>query len=630
VVAYASEPRSCRDPRDKDRGAMWALAQQMFEQFNPTLVLIDGNSRLGDIRSDFVELEGFRQKQGNSGPKLRDVACERHLCIVNALARQTRHAPGPCLVKLEGPSSAKAPKCEYQYTWKPHNGMPHRIDYILMREHLFQWIANFRTDRSFDGTGKRKVAGGQSRAMLYAEKMKGADKRKACHRDLDAMPLPPWSLDVNMHCDCIRARVQDCLQDHFGQDHFTPKMHAMVRDASVCGNYDAIWLPYLLQLKMARGTLDTAGVVVSSQMLFLDGAPAFFNRFATKAEGQEMSILADQLMRTKNDDDPTEQSRIAKRILTIWGRPGKWSSIYPERGDTDGAIITPDQHLCKARLHYFASVEQARAIDPRAHVERYNFTAYGSQPLSEAPSRLSWSRQGLARSFQKGARGKVGAAVELHRAGSSRLFTTYRSILLNSIVAQHHRAFLRSVVIDVHLDLLKHAQCEGISKRSTAMATCTLKASPQSCKLNNMASILPMIDLKAAVCTVARQHIVRGPTDQEDITDIYQKPDIRHWTEPAAQELLARPGLLRSRAWPSATGDIASSLALLINKYGFSLDFDETNFPIGFFGPRARKAKFGIAQTSPAHARHEGLSLDLQIVGSAVNLGAAIDSQRSE
>eukprot|EP00959_Pyramimonas_sp_CCMP1952_P158665 3318718-Pyramimonas_sp.AAC.1 len=77
-----------------------------------------------------------------------------------------------------------------------------------------------------------------------------------------------------------------------------------------------------------------------------------------------MEELANQLRRTKNDNDPAEHWKIAKRILVLGGRPIKRSAIYPERDDTEGNVITTDQQLCEESLDYFAGAEQARVQPP--------------------------------------------------------------------------------------------------------------------------------------------------------------------------------------------------------------------------------------------------------------------------
>eukprot|EP00959_Pyramimonas_sp_CCMP1952_P390449 8181805-Pyramimonas_sp.AAC.1 len=82
-----------------------------------------------------------------------------------------------------------------------------------------------------------------------------------------------------------------------------------------------------------------------------------------------------QLMRTKNDSDPTEHWKVAECILIVGGGPSKCAAIYLGREDTEGSIINAEQHLCEERLAYFASVEQARAQPPEDLTKRYTNAA---------------------------------------------------------------------------------------------------------------------------------------------------------------------------------------------------------------------------------------------------------------
>eukprot|EP00959_Pyramimonas_sp_CCMP1952_P234033 4890617-Pyramimonas_sp.AAC.1 len=58
-----------------------------------------------------------------------------------------------------------------------------------------------------------------------------------------------------------------------------------------------------------------------------------------------MGDLANQLMRTKSDNDPTEHWKIAKDILIVGRRQSKWAAICPAREDTEGNITNAEQQL---------------------------------------------------------------------------------------------------------------------------------------------------------------------------------------------------------------------------------------------------------------------------------------------
>eukprot|EP00959_Pyramimonas_sp_CCMP1952_P004897 102866-Pyramimonas_sp.AAC.1 len=112
---------------------------------------------------------------------------------------------------------------------------------------------------------------------------------------------------------------------------------------------------------------------------------------------------------------------------------------------------------------------------------------------------------------------KQGEVIDIAKAEAQAPFAKdRRGILLGSAICKLHRKFLRGLLNQVIAAGLQDGQCGGVSGRSADFVFHFVASRPCAQFSDIVSAFVLSIDLKAALCTVLRQAIVRLPADEYD------------------------------------------------------------------------------------------------------------------
>ena len=147
---------------------------------------------------------------------------------------------------------------------------------------------------------------------------------------------------------------------------------------------------------------------------------------------------------------------------------------------------------------------------------------------------------------------KGGEYVPLHKGGPDDVqVASYRAILLNSRIAKHHHAFLRSRLVTLLAASHTVSQCCGLPGRGTDIAAFTVRTFWDYIRFRNAYGALLHLDIKSAFYSVLRELLVDLPTDTQDFLEVVDSTPIPDLLKPAVFAMVAAPSLLHSHVGDS-------------------------------------------------------------------------------